>query len=265
MSSLPYLVSDKNLSHAWGRALWHIARTPGCSDISPLIISIDGFDENGQPLEDNDIRASLDNFLATRKKWSVEIVAFTIFPERYLRIGGGNRAAFYEICFDALPRLKARNPHLNGRGMYFERLMKFGRGRINDNQLEFILDEYLAGRPRTSKFQACIFDPERDQSRQPYQTFPCLQTVTFVPTDDGLVVNAVYAMQYLVQRGYGNFLGLAHLGAFMAREMKLPMARLNVIAGVEKLDFPKSAVAPLIDAVGQKIANLDPAPIAAAA
>jgi hypothetical protein len=265
MSTQPYIISDKNLSHAWGRALWHIARTPGCSDISPLIISIDGFDENSQPLEDNDIRGSLDNFLAARKKWSVEIVAFTIFPERYLRISGGNRAAFYEICFDALPHLKARNPHLNGRGMYFERLMKFGRGRINDNQLEFILDEYLAGRPRTSKFQACIFDPERDQSRQPYQTFPCLQTVTFVPTDDGLIVNAVYAMQYLVQRGYGNFLGLANLGAFMAREMKLPMARLNVIAGVEKLDFPKSAVVPLIDVVRQKIANLDPAPVAAAA
>jgi hypothetical protein len=223
-------------------------------------VSINGFDANGQPIEDNDIRVSVDKFLVDNKKWSVDIVAFTIFPQRYLRISGGDRQSFYQVCTDALPHLKARNPHLNGRGMYFERLLKFGRGHVNDNQLEFIIAEYLAGRRRTSKFQAAIFDPERDQTRQPYQTFPCLQTVTFVPTDDGLVVNAVYAMQYLVQRGYGNFLGLAHLGAFMAHEMKIPMARLNVIAGVEKLDFPKAKTGAIVDVIAKVINNFSPAP-----
>jgi len=265
MSSQPYVVADKNLSHAWGRALWRVVKTPGCSDIAPLVVSIDGFTPDRQPLEDDEIRASLDGFLESHDEWSVDIVAFTIFPQRYLKISGGDRASFYQVCFDALPHLKARNPHLNGRGMYFERLMKFGRGRVNDNQLEFIIDEYLAGRPRTSKFQAVIFDPERDQTRQPYQTFPCLQTVTFVPTDAGLVVNAVYAMQYLVQRGYGNFLGLAQLGAFMAHEMNLPMARLNVIAGVEKLYFPKRDLISLAEVIQKKVPNLEPGPVAVAA
>lgn len=265
MTSQPYMVTDKNLSHAWGRALWHIVKTPGRSDITPLILSVDSFKPDGQPLEDDDIRASLDKFLEDHGEWSVEIVAFTIFPQRYLQISGGDRADFYQVCFDALPHLKAKNPHLNARGMYFERLMRFGGGNVNENQLEFILDEYLAGRRRTSKFQAAIFDPKRDQTRQPYQTFPCLQTVTFVPTDAGLVVNAVYAMQYLVQRGYGNILGLAQLGAFMAHEMNLPMARLNVIAGVEKLDFSKRDLMPLTDVIRNKVPNLDPAPVAAAA
>lgn len=265
MSTSPYSIFDKNLSHAWARAVWHIAKTPGISDLSPLLVSIDGFDQECRAIEDTEIRDGLDKFLSEHDKWSVEIVAFTIFPERYLRISGGDRKSFYEICFDALPHLKARNPHLNARGMYFERLMKFGRGRVNENQLEFILEEYLAGRRRTSKFQVCIFDPERDQSRQPYQTFPCLQTVTFVPTDDGLVVNAVYAMQYPVQRGYGNFLGLAQLSSFMAHEMGLPMARLNVIAGVEKLDFSKLELASLMQLIEKKVPNLDPTPTAIAA
>jgi hypothetical protein len=259
MISGPYVIEDSNLSHAWARAIWRIAKTPGF-EIAPLVVSINGFDASNLPAEDDDIRKSLDNFLSSNEEWSTEIVAFTIFPQRYLTISGGNRHSFYEVCFDALPHLKATNPHLNGRGMYFERLIRFGRGRVNDNQLEFILTEYLEGRKRASKYQACIFDPERDQSRQPYQTFPCLQTVTFVPTDQGLIVNAVYALQYLVQRGYGNFLGLAHLGGFMAREMKIPLVRLNVIAGVEKLDFPKDQVGPLTEVIRTKVKNLDPAP-----
>ena len=65
-------------------------------------------------------------------------------------------------------------------------------------------------------------------------------------------------MQYLIQRGYGNFLGLAHLGAFMAREMKLPIARLNVMAGVEKLDFSKEKVGPILHVIQQRINDLDP-------
>jgi hypothetical protein len=260
-----YLISEPNQSYAWGRALWYIVKTPGLSHVSPLILTVTEFGPDGLPLEDADITAQLDQFLQQKDEWSVEIVAFTIFPQRYLQIANGDRHAFYEICHDTLPYLKAKNPHLNGRGMYFERLMKFGRGRVNENQLEFILTEYLEGRHRSSKYQAVIFDPERDQTPQPYQTFPCLQTVTFVPTDDGLVVNAVYALQYLVRRGYGNLLGLAQLGAFMAREMKLPLARLNIVAGVEKLDFSKAAVKPILDVIQNKVPNLHPPAQAAAA
>jgi hypothetical protein len=258
VKATPYMISETNLSHAWGRVLWRVAKTPG-PNLTPLLVSITGFDADGGPQEDDAIRGALDGFLAKNDEWSVEIVAFTIFPRRYYLVSGGDRKEFYQICMDALPHLKAKNPGLNGRGFYFERLINFGRGAIDPNQLEFILSEYSAGRKRTSALQASIYDPERDQSRQPYQTFPCLQTVSFVPTDEGLVVNAFYAMQYLLQRGYGNFLGLAHLGAFMAREMKLPMARLNVMAGVEKLDFPKQKVVPVLNVIQERIKDLDPA------
>jgi hypothetical protein len=241
--------------------LWHIAKSPG-PNIRPLLVSISGFGSDLYPKEDEVIRSALDTFLAKQKQkktWSVEIVAFTIFPQRYYLVSGGDRQEFYKICADALPHLMAENPQLNNRGFYFERLMKFGRGAHNDNQLEFILTEYEAGRKRRSAMQATIFDPQRDQTHQPYQSFPCLQTVSFVPTDEGLVVNGFYAMQYLVQRGYGNFLGLAHLGAFMAREMKMPLARLNVMAGVEVLDFSKQEIAPILSVIKQRVSDLEPA------
>jgi hypothetical protein len=57
-----------------------------------------------------------------------------------------------------------------------------------------------------------------------------------VPTADGLVANAFYATQYVFDKAYGNYLGLAQLGAFMAHEMGLRLARLNVTVGVAKID-----------------------------
>lgn len=258
MKPTPYLVSETNLSHAWGRVLWQVAKSPG-PNVQPLLVSLSGFGADRLPQEDTAIRTALDSFLAKQDEWSIDIVAFTIFPQRYYIVAGRDRKEFYKLCRDALPHLKATNPGVNRRGFYFERLINFGRGAINDNQLEFILSEFDAGRRRTSALQASIYDPDRDQTRQPYQAFPCLQTVSFVPTDEGLVVNAFYAMQYLIQRGYGNFLGLAHLGAFMAREMKLPLARLNVVAGVEKLDFPKQKVGPILNVIKQRVSDLDPA------
>src|SRR5450755_4511386 len=204
--SPPLVLANSNLSHLWLDVLKHAVQ-PSVSEIRPMVASITGFDIAGMPFEDHKIRTALDSFLKTKGKWSVEIVAFTIFPQRYLQVCGGDRHALYELYSDALPHIKARNRKLNGRGLYFERMIKFGAAKFNENQLEFAIQEYLAGRSRTSKFQASIYDPVRDQSRQPYQAFPCLQSVSFVPTNDGLVLNGFYSMQYLAQKAYGNFLG----------------------------------------------------------
>lgn len=246
-NALPVVISGSNLSHVWlevlQRAL-HASR----GVLAPLIININGFKSDGMPIEDGRIRAALDQFLKRNGDWSVEIVAFTIFPQRYLQVCGGDRGKLYELYEDALPHIKATNPKVNGRGLYFERMIKFGAGKYNENQLEFAIQEYLAGRGRTSKYQISIYDPTRDQSREPYQSFPCLHSVSFVPQENGLVINAFYAMQYLVRKAYGNFLGLSHLGAFVASAMGLPLVQLNIMAGVERLEFPKKDLAWLIDA-----------------
>ena len=60
--------------------------------------------------------------------------------------------------------------------------------------------------------------------------------MSFEPTTAGLVTNAFYATQQIFDKAYGNYLGLAQLGAFMAREMGMPLARLNVMVGVAKLE-----------------------------
>lgn len=97
--------------------------------------------------------------------------------------------------------------------------------------------------------QASIFDPKRDHVRSAQLGFPCLQHVTFVPNDGGLIINAFYATQQIFEKAYGNYLGLCRLGHFMAHEMGLTLERMNCVIGVEKLDFgPKSKLSSLIEA-----------------
>jgi hypothetical protein len=121
--------------------------------------------------------------------------------------------------------------------MYFERMMMYGRGPCDGNQLEWILGQYASrDGVRRSMFQATTFDPARDHVASAQLGFPCLQHVSFEPTAAGLVTNAFYATQQIFDKAYGNYLGLAQLGAFMAHEMAMPLARLNVMVGVAKLE-----------------------------
>ena len=149
----------------------------------------------------------------------------------------GDRSRLFELYRKTFPRLQAMKRKANSRGLYFERMMMYGRGPCDGNQLEWILSQYKSRKGvRRSMFQATTFDPRRDHVRDAQLGFPCLQQVSFVPTEAGLVTNAFYATQQIFDKAYGNYLGLAQLGAFMAHEMGIRLARLNVMVGVAKLE-----------------------------
>lgn len=232
----PLLVNESGLSKAWAKAVLHVIDHAG-SEISPLIMSVTGFDDAGTATEDAVVRQALDALLLAKGLKSVEDVAFTIFPQRLWQVAGGNRGKLFEFYRMAFPRYQAMNRRDNKRGLYFERLVNFGRGPCDGNQLEWMLSQF-EGREgvRRSMFQGCIFDPGRDHVADAQLQFPCLQHVSFEPTHDGLVANAFYATQQLFVKAYGNYLGLAQLAAFMAHEMKLPLIRLNVVIGVAKFE-----------------------------
>lgn len=235
----PFVVDEDNLSRAWSRAFLRVMDHPG-TEITPLVISISGFGPTGEISEDAELRTAMDGVLKALDYWDVETVAFTIFPERYWQMAQGDRAKFFRICRDALPRLMAMNPRNNRRGLYFGRLVDYGTGPCSGNQLEWVLSQYH-GRAgvRRSMLQATTFDPARDHVPDAQLGFPCLQQLSFVPTEDGgLVVNAFYATQQLFDKAYGNYLGIARLGAFMAHEMGLRLIRVNVTVGIAKLDRP---------------------------
>lgn len=232
----PLLVNEPDLSKAWARAVLHVIDHAGL-EISPLVLSVTGFDDDGMPAEDPTVRQALDTLLLAKGMRNVEDVAFTIFPQRLWRLAGGDRERLFEFYRMAFPRYQAMNRRDNKRGLYFERLVSYGRGPCDGNQLKWILGQFN-GRDgvRRSMFQASVFDPQRDHVADAQLQFPCLQHVSFEPTKEGLVANAFYATQQLFVKAYGNYLGIAHLAAFMAHEMKLKLARMNVIIGVAKFE-----------------------------
>jgi hypothetical protein len=233
----PTVVNDTDLSRAWASIFLRFLDRPG-SEVSPLVLSLSGFDEEGRLSETTPVRHALDQVLTQKRKISIENVAYTIFPERLWQIAGRDRTRLFQLYRGVYPRYVAMNRRANRRGLYFERLTMFGGDVPCDgNQLEWILSQFNSrSGTRDSMFQAAVFDPARDHIKNARVGFPCLQHVSFVPTGNGLVMNAFYATQYIFDKAYGNYLGLAQLGAFMAREMGLSLARLNVTVGVAKLD-----------------------------
>jgi len=237
----PVVLSADNLSIGWAKVLVALMR-PGVTRLAPLTLSIRGFGPDGTPAEVPEIRAAVDAFSIAQGKRDSENVAFTIFPQRYWEISGGDRNAFFELYIESFQRIQAFNPRNNKRGSYFQRLVDLNGQGTGPNQLKWMLDDYDAHPKarRTSKFQATTFDPTRDYSSASLLEFPCLQQVSFVLEDGALQLNAFYATQQIARKAYGNYLGLGRLGAFMADQMKLRFEQLNIFVGLAQMDVKKS-------------------------
>lgn len=271
MAPPPFLIDDTNLSRAWAHLLLQVLDNAG-TEVAPLILSVSGFAQDGTTVEDSAMRQALDRLLERKDRITVENVAFTIFPQRLWEMSRGDRGRLFARYRETFPRWQAMNRRANGRGMYFERMIMYGRGPCDGNQLEWILSQFNCRTSvRRSMLQATTFDPDRDHVTSAQLGFPCLQQVSFEPTPAGLVTNAFYATQQVFDKAYGNYLGLAQLGAFMAHEMGMSLARLNVMVGVAKLERINKSdpdLAPLVAAaralVSSPTASAPQTPISAA-
>jgi hypothetical protein len=260
------VVVERNLSVAWLRAFTALA-APGVKALAPLVISVTGFHDS-QPEEVLGIRSLLDQALAEhtdhkiaahgestmqRNPLTCQGVANTIFPGS-LWSPGADRQLLYKRYSAMLSRLKRRG---SPRGLYFERLIAYGRGPQNGNQLEHIIDAYRNGLRRTSAFQATICDPQRDSTRQPRLGFPCLQQIALHPDGDTLSITGFYGTQYVFERAYGNFLGLCRLGRFLAHEMGLTLKQMTCIAGYAPFSAGTRAVARKLASESAKLIAVD--------
>jgi hypothetical protein len=257
----PVLIDRPNLSLAWADAFMTLRATSG-HRLMPLTISFEGISDD--VIEEPSIRTALDVALAASEMQKVQTVANTIFPQALWRTAKGDRKAFYANYRENYPEYVAMETNKNSRGLYFGRLIAYDvdhkngerlphvpEGAIPEdgNQLEFIIQHCKKGF-RVSAFQASVFDPARDHTAAAQLGFPCLQHVTFVPDfQDGTVgINAFYATQQLFVKGYGNYLGLARLGMFVAGETGLHLTRVSCFVGVEKMD-QKPKAGPELDAL----------------
>jgi hypothetical protein len=243
----PEFIHERTVSQAWGRAFL-LTMERAEDQLPPFFISIENV-ANIPPPEDARIRDAVDDALVKNGKYRCAASAVTIFPYNHWRRTQKQPRqslyTWYQTRF--LPRARARDG-ANQYGTYFERMIGFtGVRRENGkdtikvvNQLEHILHEWereraRPKRPRQSALQLACFDPAKDHTGQPIRGFPCLQQVSFSYRGNDLAVHAYYPTQYIFDRAYGNYLGLAHLGQFVAHELKLRFARLNIFVAHPEL------------------------------
>lgn len=246
MSSDQFIEEDC-LSLAWGRATMKLFNQKRVSEVIPIVVSITGF-SNGVVHENQIIRNSLDRYLTDNKLQKVSTVASTIFPVS-LWNPKESRCQLYRRYNNVYPRLKKISKK-NRRGIYFHRMISWG-DEEKKNQLEFIIKNYRLGK-RKSFFQVSIFDPRKDHSTQAQLGFPCLQHIAFSPSEGKLSVNAFYATQYMVERAYGNYLGICNLGRFVASELKLDLVRVTCYTGFGKLVKSKKSLKDLMSIIDKE-------------
>ncbi len=225
-----------------------------CTEISPFVANI----STNQLCPDytDELEHDLNTYLLNEGQNPIETTASTIFPHS-LASGQG-------LVFDRFEKIwkHVKRDSQNYKGHYFRRLVAFNEKSGKPiNQLAHIIDTYngIEGlrKPvhRRSALIALTFDPTLDHTAQIMRGFPCLQQVCFVPNrkTGKLTLNAIYAMQYLASRGYGNYVGLKNLGNFMAGEMGLELGGINCIASVLELKMNKSKAKVFADKYGKYV------------
>lgn len=234
-------VKDETLGRAWARTILTVGQAPKRKAFHTVtrIEDVTG--------EDATIRRVADELLAERALASIDTVANTLFPaamaalepdpvrlgQRYLRL---------------LPQLKRLDP-ANAKGTYFQRLVGYdGPAGTSINQLADLVRrlkvEAATRGPKSARYEIgidtptaaalAVHDPGRDTSAM---AFPCLSLLSF-QLERGQILHAVahYRSQYLLQRGYGNYLGLAGLIRYVAAAAELRPGRLTVVAGLAAAD-----------------------------
>lgn len=113
-----------------------------------------------------------------------------------------------------------------------------------------------AGSRRRSALQLACFDPHRDHHGKPRSGFPCLQQVSlsFDGAHDGLAITGYYPSEFIFDRGYGNYLGLCHLGRYLAKNMDLRLIRMNCVISHPLLGVNKTPLRELEGIVRRQIA-----------
>lgn len=229
MATADLFIESSDIATAWALATLHVASQPG-REAQPLIVRIDAATGVRQHVG---IRAIANRLLDGWSKNSVDTVASTIFPYSLWRRGQPASELFdrYERIWPHIRKARA-----NTNGTYFRRLTAFESDRGQVNQLAQVVATWKKGNHRRSALQLAVFDPTRDHTDQRQRGFPCLHQVAVVPHSDGTVsLTAFYAMQLVLEKAYGNYLGLVHLGEFVAEALGMRLATVTCIASVAKL------------------------------
>ncbi len=240
--------------------------------------------------EDPAVRQAVDGLLADLSLPPVETVANTIFPS-----GIAATSKSYEQLTERYRRLypTLKRWPANVHGTYFGRLVAYPAAGQHIDQLAELIrklrTELRTSVPKAARYEVNLAAPgetfptpspaangtafdasEKDATvvAQPLpihcpgqdtgaMAFPCLTFCSFQLDGSFLHAVAHYRSQYLVQRAYGNYLGLGRLLHYVGEQTELQVGELMVIGAYAQID-PK-VPRPTLRTTIQSVPGMDPA------
>lgn len=231
-------ISETTITRAWLASVQALEQSD--RDVFSLVASIAS---PGEPTGvEALVRRHIDGVLTAAGLQDTQTVANTVFP---VALASQRPAsALYDVYRTrAFPVLR-RIPQ-NKRGTYFlrmiERKSRDAREQQEWNPLEEMLDKMRAELRRghhalRCAYELAVYDPAEDARVR--MGFPCLSHVSIKmdPAAHLVHLTALYRNQRYIERAYGNFLGLARLQAFIAREAGLEVGELVCHATHAQID-----------------------------
>ncbi|WP_052371653.1 hypothetical protein [Amycolatopsis taiwanensis] len=240
-------IQADTVSAAWYKAVTATRAAAGHKTFH-LIVSIE------DPLaEDARTRHEIDMLLANRGLQTVDTVANTIMPAGLAAVCRTHEELVtkYRNSYDVIRRFRK-----NSWGTYFGRLVAYPIGSDKHpapvdqlapviktlRQKRVIGAEYetavatvkdAAGPSESIDPGTLIHHPTRGRHGR---GGPCLSSVAFQREDNRVHAVAHYRSHYLVERAYGNYLGLGQLVHYVAHQAGLEVGHLTVLAGYAQVD-----------------------------
>lgn len=253
-------VEGSNVSTAWLAAAQRLNREPKRKAINTVTRIADPVGE------DPAVRQAMDELLDNGKNLQcVDTVANTIFPEAIAR-SSRDHEELVERYVRMYPMLRKKFTK-NDRGTYFGRLIQYPSTKGPFDQVGAVIKRInvqrgsAGGTLQAARYEAlveapgdlgpdalAVYVPGTDNSPM---GFPCLSYCAFqLDTEQRVHLLATYRSQFLVERGYGNYLGLGRLLAHVARQTGLEVGHLTVVAGLAHLESPITRVRLLLERFG---------------
>jgi len=216
--------------------------------------------------EDPALRAELERVRAAAGYQPIETVANTVFPARLAALcpDPAQLAERYQQIYSRLTKMDTGNR----RGTYFGRIVAYPGQDGPVDQLEYLvkqLRQQAAGKgPMSAAYEVGLAhpgdgDPEPQEEASfavpvhlagkdhSVRGFPCLSHCSFqMDRDRTLHAVALYRSHYMLDRAYGNYLGLGRLLAYLAAAAGLRPGTLTVMAGHAQIEDHITKVRPLL-------------------
>jgi hypothetical protein len=263
------VVIAENLSNAWIETTKMVQAQPGNRAFHTVTRIMEPVVEGAA------IRAGCDALVAAYGMMSIDTVANTIFPHAMAEASASPKD-LVERYLASYQQVRRFAP--NNKGTYFGRIVAHASPNGPIDQLvplvEKLRREASARTPMSARYEVRIsgpndvddevadgddiaaaaqvrtagaasvdvpiYSPDHDTNRR---GFPCLSMLSFQLDGNRVHLFAQYRYEYLVAKGYGNYLGLAQLLEYVASEAGLVPGEMTIAAGRVQTDASERALA----------------------